>query len=174
MKNLNHEHFNLLGCKVKDKVTTIEGIATSISFFLVGCVQVTVTPLKEKGEKQEPSKFFDLPRIEVLNNVPVMNAPQFPKGYEGADFEIFACKAKHKVSGFEGIITGMSFDLYGCIQVSVSPQVDETGKRSDGFWFDLNSIEILDKTPVMKVPDFLTGFVSEGKKGADPKPAGLI
>ena len=66
--------------------------------------------------------------------------------------------------------TCVSFDLYGCIQVVVAPQVDKDSKSEDSGWFDVTRIEILSDEPVMQLPDFSAGYVAEGRKGAADKP----
>lgn len=59
-----------------------------------------------------------------------------------------------KVTGFDGVITSVSFDLYGCIQVVIMPKYK--GKDTpDGRWFDVERLDIQSPTPVMSPPDFL-------------------
>jgi hypothetical protein len=41
---------------------------------------------------------------------------------------ILGKKAKDKITGVEGIITSISFDLYGCIQASIDRGVNKEGK----------------------------------------------
>lgn len=62
--------------------------------------------------------------------------------------------ATDRVTGFKGIITSVTFDLYGCIQVLVHPGIDDNGKLKDQSWFDINRL-IIDDNPVMKRPDFI-------------------
>jgi len=80
-------------------------------------------------------------------------------------------RAKDVVTGAEGVIETISFDLYGCIQVILKPPVDKDGKIQDGRWCDISRIVIIDDEPVMPVPDFNSGGpVAEGKKGPADKP----
>lgn len=51
-------------------------------------------------------------------------------------------KAKDKITGFEGIITGKCFYLYGCAQYCLMPTVDKDGKKQEGNWFDEGRIKI--------------------------------
>ncbi|MDO8972182.1 MAG: hypothetical protein Q7U74_15920 [Saprospiraceae bacterium] len=51
-------------------------------------------------------------------------------------------KAKDKITGFEGIITGRASYLYGCDQYVLSPAVDEKGLIIKGEWFDEGRLEI--------------------------------
>lgn len=50
-------------------------------------------------------------------------------------------KAKDKVTGFEGILTGRAQYLYGCEQYCIVPQAKE-GTMKTGEWFDIGRIEI--------------------------------
>jgi len=83
---------------------------------------------------------------------------------------LLGLKAEDKVTGLKGIVTCVSFDLYGCIQAILKPPAGKDGKHSDGSWMDIRRLKIIDKKPVMDLPDYDTGYVSEGKKGAAEKP----
>lgn len=79
-------------------------------------------------------------------------------------------KVKDVVTGFEGITTSISFDLYGCIQALVNAGKDKDGKLQEQMWFDISRLEIIDKNPVMQLPDFEFGLQAEGRQGACEKP----
>lgn len=80
-------------------------------------------------------------------------------------------KATDVVTGYRGVITTMSFDLYGCIQAVITPWIDEKGESSSGKWFDVSRLYIEgDDEPVMPLPDFSKGYIAEGKKGGADKP----
>jgi len=67
------EHVNsLLGRKAVDKVT---GTITSISFDLYGCIQGLLS------ESLNQSYWLDITRLEIKSNKPVMELPNFTKGY---------------------------------------------------------------------------------------------
>ena len=66
--------------------------------------------------------------------------------------EILGLKGKDKITGLEGVLTSVSFDLYGCIQVVLHPGLDDKGKFHDSTWFDINRIELLPDSRVMKPP----------------------
>lgn len=57
----------------------------------------------------------------------------------------FGSKAKDKVTGFSGIITGRSIWMYGCDQYCITPSVDKEGKLMEGKWFDEGRLEIIGK-----------------------------
>jgi hypothetical protein len=83
---------------------------------------------------------------------------------------LLGLRARDAVTGFNGVISTVSFDLYGCVQAVITPRVDDNGKIKDGQWFDVTRLVILDNKPVMTQPDFNAGYVAEGKKGCADKP----
>jgi hypothetical protein len=64
-------------------------------------------------------------------------------------------RVQDKVTGFNGIVSSIGFDLYGCIQAVVTPQVREDGKSEESRWYDVKRLKVLDSEPVMELPDFL-------------------
>jgi len=73
-------------------------------------------------------------------------------------------KVKDKVTGTKGIVTSMSFDLYGCIQAIV------TNEKNESCWFDISRLKILSNNPVLEIPNYDKGYIAAGKKGATEKP----
>lgn len=71
-----------------------------------------------------------------------------------AHINLLGQKARDRVTGFEGVVASISFDLYGCIQAVLSPPLDKDGKMQDGRWFDIHRLEIVDAARVMPVPAF--------------------
>lgn len=85
---------------------------------------------------------------------------------------LLGLKVRDRITGFTGVISTVGFDLYGCIQAIVTPEYDKEKKElKQGTWFDINRLEILNKTPVMQIPDFYYGEVAKGNKGSAEKPA---
>lgn len=84
--------------------------------------------------------------------------------------ELLGCRAKDKITGIEGIITSVCFDLYGCIQAVMTLKADDKGEYNMSAWLDVVRFEILDDNPVIERPNFVKGYVAEGKKGAAEKP----
>ena len=79
-------------------------------------------------------------------------------------FSMLGYNAMDKVTKVEGIITSISFDLFGCIQVVLTPPHDS---QVTPRWYDIRRIKILDNERVMDCPNFDEGYIAEGKKGAD-------
>lgn len=70
------------------------------------------------------------------------------------DFDLLGKKVKDKVTGLEGVVTSISYDLYGCIQGLLTPSVNKEGVTPERWWFDTKRLQVLDHKPVMEIPDF--------------------
>lgn len=68
--------------------------------------------------------------------------------------KILGCKVRDLVSGFQGIASTVAFDLYGCVQVVVTPEVNKDGKPEDGRWFDHKRLKVLNAKSVLPLPSF--------------------
>ena len=79
-------------------------------------------------------------------------------------------KAIDRITGFEGVVTSVGFDLYGCIQAVLTPPANESEMKS-GIWLDINRLSIIDDVVVLEPPNFfISSPVSQGKKGCENKP----
>ena len=67
--------------------------------------------------------------------------------------QLLGSSGKDKVTGFSGVVTSVSFDLYGCICVALAPEVKD-GKLGDSHWFDVQRVEYASDDRVMAVPKF--------------------
>lgn len=74
-----------------------------------------------------------------------------------------------KVTGITGVVTSISFDLYGCVQAIVKQRVQDDGKTPDARWYDVNRLDIVEPTRVMPIPDFGTKTYAE-LSGPEAKP----
>lgn len=86
-----------------------------------------------------------------------------------AHIELLGRTAKDRVTGFTGVIVTVSFDLFGCVQVVISPPVDKDGKKVDDCWFDVNRLDLVGESRAMPVPDF-AAKPQEHKHGPAAKP----
>lgn len=68
-------------------------------------------------------------------------------------FKLLGFKVRDVVTGFSGVVSSVSFDLYGCVQAIVTPEAKD-GKHGEQYWFDVKRLEALSDEPVMSVPDF--------------------
>ena len=84
MNKVVQESLGMLGRRATDKVTGFTGVITSMSFDLYGCVQAIIQPAVEKeSAKIESSRYFDVARLEVSSDEPVMAVPAFAKADKG-------------------------------------------------------------------------------------------
>lgn len=70
--------------------------------------------------------------------------------------DLIGLKVQDKVSGQKGVVTSISYDLYGCIQASITPPTQGAKGEDQMYmiWYDISRLNVLSKKPVMKVPDF--------------------
>lgn len=80
MSNVENHLNRLLGFKVKDRVTGLSGVVTSIGFDLYGCIQAVVNPGLDKDNKPGETYWFDINRLEVLPSERVMPLPNYSFG----------------------------------------------------------------------------------------------
>lgn len=83
--------------------------------------------------------------------------------------KMLGMKAVDAVTGFSGVVTTLSFDLYGCVQAVVTPPVNDKGETKDGQWFDVTRLKVSGDGPVMQRPDFSKGYIAQGRKGCASK-----
>lgn len=74
-------HLSLLGLKAKDAVTGFSGVIATVSFDLYGCIQAVVTPAVSDDGKMKDGQWFDVTRLVILDDKPVMSRPDFNAGY---------------------------------------------------------------------------------------------
>lgn len=79
--------------------------------------------------------------------------------------QILGLPVRDKVTKFRGTATSVVYDLYGCIQVSLTPGIDKDGKPGEIKWYDVARLEVLGTESVVKLPDYSKGYVAEGRKG---------
>lgn len=56
----------------------------------------------------------------------------------------FGTRVRDVVTQQEGIISGRTEWMNGCVQYIVSPGLDKDGKRQDMLWIDWQQLEVLD------------------------------
>jgi hypothetical protein len=83
---------------------------------------------------------------------------------------LLGLEAEDLVTGFSGVVTSISFDLYGCVQAIVTSKITKENKNIEHEWFDITRLKIISKKRVMNAPDFGKGYIAEGRKGGFSKP----
>lgn len=66
------KHLDLLGMTVTDRVTGFSGAVVSVIFDLYGCIQALVHPGLDQEGKIRSSEWFDVNRLKVTSETPVM------------------------------------------------------------------------------------------------------
>lgn len=84
---------------------------------------------------------------------------------------LLGLKVRDRVTGFEGVVSTIGFDLYGCIQAVVNPGLDKDLTPRDSVWFDVHRLQVLSDVPVMDQPNFVAGPQASGIKGPAERPA---
>lgn len=51
--------------------------------------------------------------------------------------QILGFPASDRITGFSGVAASVCFDLYGCIQVVITPPVNDKGEAPESRWFDI-------------------------------------
>ena len=78
-------------------------------------------------------------------------------------------KVRCKTTGISGVVTSVSFDLYGCIQAVVQPPANADNTVPAGVWCDVNRLEISGGR-VMNTPNFDHQIIADGDHGPAAKP----
>jgi len=85
-------------------------------------------------------------------------------------FDLLGMKVVDLVTGYRGVVTSISFDLYGCVQGLVNHGLMSDGKLGEQTWFDVSRLEIMSLDPVMDRPDFSYFHPERWGKGPAEKP----
>jgi hypothetical protein len=149
-------YFDLLGRRIKDKVSGQEGVCDVITFDLYGCIQVGCAPPVDKDGKFVDGKLFDVHRIQVIEaDTRVMPRPSFPNHV--TTFGLLGRKVRDRISGMTGVLSSIVFDVSdGLARASISPPVDKDGKHVDGRYMAISRIEVIGDERVMPAPAFST------------------
>lgn len=83
--------------------------------------------------------------------------------------DLLGKKVKDSITGIEGTVINVSYDLNGCIQAIIHPGLDKDQKIAETHWMDTKRLKVLDHTPVMTPPDFAALEVGE-EPGPSEKP----
>jgi hypothetical protein len=74
---------------------------------------------------------------------------------------LLGMRARDKVTGVEGIVESVCFDLYGCVQVALRPTAKD-GEIKSGHWLDIQRLVLVDHSRVMPLPSFANLATPEG------------
>lgn len=85
---------------------------------------------------------------------------------------LLGMRMRDKITGLEGVVSSISFDLYGCVCAVITQPKKEDGTLPAGIWIDINRLVALTDKRVMDVPDFdaMARAPAEFSHGAAEKP----
>ena len=59
------------------------------------------------------------------------------------------------LTGLNGVIVSVSFDVSGCVQAWIAPPAKDGAEPRDGKWFDVQRLNVdMTGNPMISVPDF--------------------
>ena len=80
--------------------------------------------------------------------------------------DLLGFRVRDRITGAQGVVTSVCFDLYGCVQADINRGFDEKGEQLKGYWFDCKRLERVSEAPVMTPPRF-----EDFRVGDEPGPA---
>lgn len=132
----------LLGTKVKNKLTDVEGICEQKMIWLFGCTQYAGKVTNSNSDKTE--YFLDeAPFLEVLETKLIVDTP-IPMGRQQ---ELFGKLCRDKVSGFEGVCIGRKIGIYSADQYFLESKANKKGKIKK-YFFDEGRVEVVSEVSI--------------------------
>lgn len=141
----------LLGWKVKDKISGFTGVVDKVTWYVNGCVQAVIQPTGKSGKKVPEAESIDVQQLSkvgtkaVVKPIPIVNKKEFDM------VEI----VKDELTGFGGKIVGRCEMLDGTMRFAyqVPCKIGDTIKT---YWQD---------------SEFLVSKSKKGAKAAAKEPA---
>lgn len=148
-------YFDLLGRRIRDKISNQEGVCDVITFDLFGCIQVGIVPPVDKDGKFSDGRMLDVHRVQVIEaDTRVMPRASFPNHLTA--FDLLGKKVRDRISGMTGVCSSIGFELSDIMRAAISPPVDKDGKPVDGRYMAMARVEVLSDERVMSAPAFST------------------
>lgn len=106
-----------LGDRVRDKISGFEGIVQGYTMWIYGCTIIDVQP--EKLEKGLPvsSMSFDIEQLEVVTTGVLIS-----QEYKKSEPLMLGNSVRDKITGFRGIVIGLSQRLYSSSRIYVQSE----------------------------------------------------
>lgn len=134
------EERELLGKKVRNRLTDFEGVCEHKLVWLFGCTQYAGTVFSNDKQKyfiEEEQLLEELEtKVEVEMPIPMRKQKDF-----------FGKKCRDKVSGFEGVCIGRRIGIYAVDQYCLESEVNEKGEIATQF-FDEGRIVVIDEESI--------------------------
>ena len=144
-----------LGSIVRDNITGLEGIAIAFVLHLHDCEWILLQPTGLKDGLPHTARFFDTQRIDILKATD--REPREPITKPGN-------RVRDKITGFEGIVTTWTDELYGEPTVGITATILHEGRPIRDSAFPESRLEILEdsKAPVSESNTAMRGSIAEG------------
>lgn len=149
-----------LGEQVQDKLTDFEGTVTCVSHHITGCTRIGVRDTVSDGTSRGDEEYFYDAQLDSQDEL-----HQF--GHDPTtecDIDVGE-KVKDTVTGFEGVVSILAFELFNCPRACIQP-IDGTDstEMSDSEWVDVPRLE--------SVGDGVTDDVSDLQQTSDVSATG--
>jgi len=128
----------VLGVRATDTISGFEGIVTTISNYLTGCTSVEL--IHDGGHEDRPpeSDFFYEAQIDVLDGGVMDDI-----GPQTSESEIpLGTKVRDTVTGIEGYVIMVQYELYECPRIGVQPTKNSV-EKPDVHGFDEPRLEVI-------------------------------
>jgi hypothetical protein len=123
-----------LGKHAVDQISNFEGIVTRVAYHLVGCERIQLTADDDKTSTSKSEYFYDAQLDYSDSDVKLSEEPVTDCVFECGQ------RVRDTVTGFEGIATVVTFELYNCPSVAITDENDPDETQ----WFDAPRVEYVD------------------------------
>lgn len=130
-----------LGKQVADEVSGFRGIVTTIAEHLTGCARIGVQPTEAEGPSVRGEEEFFYPSQISKYSQGTFDLPDDPQTEVGIEM---GQRVQDDVTGFEGVVSTITYSLFNCPRVAVSPvDVDDVTEQKDRGWFDAPRVSVV-------------------------------
>ena len=145
-----------LGSVVKDNITSFQGVLIAWTLHLHKCEWGSVEPKTLKDGQPQTPRYFDAQRLEVVELAPDRTSA-VPKVKPGN-------KVRDVITGFTGVVTTWTEELYGEPTVGVTSTELHEGKPIRDYAFAESRIELIEdvEAPVSEHSTAESGSIAEG------------
>lgn len=164
-----------LGAVATDTITGYEGVVTDVAYHVSGCARVGVRATDDPAEADE-TRFFYPTQLTISDDVQTGVFEDSPVTSVGFDL---GWHLRDRITQAGGIATTISFSLYNCPQVALTPVSDDAPEEPvERFWFDAPRTEVVNRPSeeglVTSLQDFVNGLRggSEAATGAQASSSG--
>lgn len=152
-----------LGTVQKDKITGYEGVVTTVAYHIAGCNRIGLRS-QEPSEADETKFFYptQLEQVEEVDESLIIDEPTTEVGFD------LGWHLQNKINGANGIATTITFNLYNCPRVAMTPFGEEPPEEpQDRFWADAPEASVVNKPDDNDFLDTISKWVDNLKDGSE-------